>query len=278
MIQYIRYYVDIKFTFKGGDIIKTSHYTLASSAFKKHMRIALVSDLHANEPSAVISALRAAAPDYIFLAGDILEALDGRLDDKNEKAFPVFEACASIAPSFYSTGNHEDGGVHSQSRKWRDEHTTDRTYTEKNIQRIRSSGVHFLIDEYTEADGFFVGGLASGIICEENKPNLAFLREFAALDGPKLLISHHPEYYPLYIKELPIDIILSGHAHGGQWRFFGRGVYAPGQGLFPKYTSGVYDKRLIVSKGLKPSGRIPRIFNPTELVIIDINKGKVKEK
>ncbi len=255
------------------DIIKTTFYRLASSAFKSPMRIALVSDLHANVPTAVIAALKKAAPDYIFLAGDILEALDGRLDDKNEKAFHIFNACASIAPSFYSTGNHEDGGVHSQSRKWQREHASERTYTDQNVERICSSGVHFLIDEYTEADGFFVGGLASGIIREENKPNLAFLHEFAALDGPKILISHHPEYYPLYIKQLPIDIVLSGHAHGGQWRFFGRGVYAPGQGLFPKYTSGVHDSRLIVSKGLKPSGKIPRIFNPTELVIIDINKG-----
>ncbi len=253
--------------------MKTTYYRLSSPAFGHEMRIALVADLHSNVPTDVVAALRETAPDYIFLAGDILEALDGRLDDKNEKAFGIFAQCASIAPSFYSTGNHEDGGVHSQSRKWQREHTSERKYTDKNVERIRSSGVHLLIDEYTEADGFFVGGLASGIIREGNTPNLAFLQNFAALDAPKILISHHPEYYPLYIKQLPIDIVLSGHAHGGQWRFFGRGVYAPGQGLFPKYTSGVYEDRLVVSRGLKPSGRIPRIFNPTELVIIDINKG-----
>ena len=66
--------------------------------------------------------------------------------------------------------------------------------------------------------------------------------------------------------------MVSGHAHGGQWRIFGRGVFAPGQGLFPKYTSGIHDGRLVISRGLKKSGTIPRIFNSPELVIIDIKK------
>ena len=96
---------------------------------------------------------------------------------------------------------------------------------------------------------------------------------------PKVLICHHPEYYPKYLKDMPIDIIVSGHAHGGQWRFFGRGVFAPGQGLFPKYTSGVYDGRLVVSRGLKKTIIPPRIFNPREVVIIDVvNENKNRSK
>ena len=71
------------------------------------------------------------------------------------------------------------------------------------------------------------------------------------------------------IKPLPIDLTLSGHAHGGQWRFFGRGVFSPGQGLFPKYTSGMYDGgRFIVGRGLGNPIIIPRIFNSPEVLVI----------
>jgi predicted MPP superfamily phosphohydrolase len=100
-------------------------------------------------------------------------------------------------------------------------------------------------------------------------PDLEFLEAFSRLSEPKVLLCHHPEYYEPYVKNLPIELTLSGHAHGGQWRFFGRGVYAPGQGLFPKYTSGIHDGRFIISRGLKRTLIPPRIFNPTEIVIID---------
>ena len=99
-----------------------------------------------------------------------------------------------------------------------------------------------------------------------------FLSRYAELNEPKVLISHHPEYFEKYIKQFPIDIVFSGHAHGGQWSFFGKGVFAPGQGLFPKYTAGVYDGRMVVSRGLKKTKLPPRIFNPCEIVILDVIK------
>ena len=77
----------------------------------------------------------------------------------------------------------------------------------------------------------------------------------------------------MYLKERGIDLLLSGHAHGGQFQFFGQGVFAPGQGIFPKYTTGVHDGRFVISRGLCNTAKpIPRLFNPTELVIIDIEK------
>ena len=73
-----------------------------------------------------------------------------------------------------------------------------------------------------------------------------------------------------YIKELNIDLTLSGHAHGGQIRILGQGLIAPGQGFFPKYTSGMYDGRLIVSRGLANNAPpIPRLFNRKELIFIE---------
>ena len=138
------------------------------------------------------------------------------------------------------------------------------------MNKIKESGVNLLLDEYVIYDGIAFGGLASGLVRDNGEPDVEFLHRFANLQEPKVLICHHPEYYTKYIKKLSIDLIVSGHAHGGQWRFFGRGVFAPGQGLFPKYTSGVYDDRLVVSKGLKKTTIPPRIFNKPEVVIIDV--------
>jgi predicted MPP superfamily phosphohydrolase len=81
-------------------------------------------------------------------------------------------------------------------------------------------------------------------------------------------LCHHPEYRDKYLKDRSIDLILSGHAHGGQIRLLGRGLYAPGQGIFPKYTSGIH-ANMIISRGLSnTAGFIPRLFNPREIVYI----------
>ena len=109
----------------------------------------------------------------------------------------------------------------------------------------------------------------SGIINEGGEPDTSWLDDFCSVDAPKVLLCHHPEYYERYLKDRAIDLTVSGHAHGGQWRFFGRGVFAPGQGLFPKYTYGVHDGRFVISTGLKVSS-IPRFFNPPEVVLLYI--------
>ena len=121
--------------------------------------------------------------------------------------------------------------------------------------------------------GVWIGGLSSAQYLAKKEPDLAFLSSFSQKTGFKLLLSHHPEYYPKYIRQQPIDLTVSGHAHGGQWRFFGRGVYAPGQGLFPRYTKGLYEGRLLVSCGLKHS-RIPRFFNPREILLLTVGETK----
>ncbi|MBQ7306303.1 MAG: hypothetical protein IJW85_08850 [Clostridia bacterium] len=68
-----------------------------------------------------------------------------------------------------------------------------------------------------------------------------------------------------------IDLTLSGHAHGGQVRLFGRGLFAPGQGILPRLTSGWYfDRRLLVSRGLTNSAGAPRINDPCELILLHL--------
>ena len=76
-----------------------------------------------------------------------------------------------------------------------------------------------------------------------------------------------------------IDLVLSGHAHGGQFRLFGQGFFAPGQGWFPKYTSGIHHGkhgRMIISKGMANTVKFaPRLFNPTEVVYIEVVRGEL---
>jgi predicted MPP superfamily phosphohydrolase len=90
-----------------------------------------------------------------------------------------------------------------------------------------------------------------------------------------ILLSHRPERFERYAA-YDCDLALTGHAHGGQWRdpFGIGGLFAPDQGFFPKYTSGIYimnGTQMLVSRGLsRESTRLPRIFNPPELVVIDI--------
>ena len=102
------------------------------------------------------------------------------------------------------------------------------------------------------------------------QPETDWLGDYCVQAGWRLLLCHHPEYWPRFLRELPIPLTLSGHAHGGQIRIFGRGLYAPGQGFLPKYTSGLYEGRLLVSRGLSNNVVIPRLFNPTELVYLDL--------
>ena len=117
-------------------------------------------------------------------------------------------------------------------------------------------------------------GLTSGLNGNESRPDPDALARFANAEGFRILLCHHPEYFVPYIKPTDIELTLSGHAHGGQWRIFGRGVYAPGQGIFPRYTSGVIDSRCVISRGLSNHTLVPRIFNAPEVVMVYLGYSK----
>ncbi len=222
---------------------------------------AFIADTHDKPYGKIIAEITKRRCDLILITGDIIYAHN----DVADNGFRMLKELADVAPTFMSLGNHEGGAVKVVR------------------ERCKEAGVQLLEDSFTDFMGIRIGGLTSGLIVdgvgikehhweETPPPNLIWLKEFAAESGYKLLLNHHPEYYPKYIKELDIDLTLSGHAHGGQWRVFGRGVFAPGQGLFPKYTSGMYDGRLIVSRGLANNAPpIPRLFNSRELVFINFH-------
>ncbi len=251
--------------------MKQTEYRLECDKFEKDVCFAVISDLHAEDPSEAIAILRAARPDYILMPGDIFELLDGTMDDRVEHGLHLMKAAAKIAPTFFSIGNHENGGIGSWRPDWKRFIREERKISPQNLEKIAQSGVTLLQNEWVVRDGIAFGGLSSGLSQPDHLPRVAWLDEFCALDAPRVLLCHHPEYYRQYLKDKPIDLVVSGHAHGGQWRILGRGVFAPGQGLFPKYTKGVHDGRLVVSTGLKKSGRVPRIFNEPEIVLIRIS-------
>lgn len=189
---------------------------------------------------------------------------------------------SEIAPVFYSPGNHEwyftkeDQKVFSENRIFLLENEDicwnlvekclvseqERGHNSKT-GNVMKNGCNTGIENVPEKI-IRIGGLAT-------RYDLDWLHAYASKPGYKILICHHPEYYRRYIKDTEwdtFDLIVSGHVHGGQWRLGQHGVLAPGQGLFPKYCYGCYDKKLIVSAGLSNTACIPRFGNPTELVMI----------
>ena len=136
------------------------------------------------------------------------------------------------------------------------------------MEGLSDSGVHVLSDE---AVPFYGGTLVGLKEPSGRKHTLRRILRAAEPTGFTLLLSHKPHYFENYQEA---DLVLSGHAHGGQVRLpLLGGLIAPGQGYFPKYTKGFYtmgDTTMLVSRGIGNSHRIPRVFNPPELVILKL--------
>ncbi len=252
--------------------VRSTEYNVSSSRLAKNVTFAIVSDLHSRENTkidGIVKMLSDRKPNYIFAVGDIFERLDGSLPERKQAGFELLRACAQIAPTFYSFGNHENGGTGSWNKlKWKKGFSISEYYDDAELRKIKECGAVLLDDQYKVVDGMAVGGLSSGLINADRAPDVSWLDELLSQNMPRILLCHHPEYYPKYLKDKDIDLVVAGHAHGGQWRIFGRGVFAPGQGLFPKYTSGVHHGNFVISRGLKPSGKIPRMFNAPEIVFV----------
>ena len=233
------------------------------------LRLAFVSDLHSEPYEAILDGIRREKIDIILVGGDVIH-------DKNhiEEGLSFLRAAAAIAPTFCSLGNHELKVV------------------ERVRDRMIATGAVLLDDDFVTFGGLVIGGLTSGFanakqgrLKKTPKPNMDWLPRFCETEGVHILLSHHPEYYPRYLQDLPIELILSGHAHGGQWRVFGQGLFAPGQGFLPRFTAGAYRKHrrekktlmlspdhplLIVSRGLANRSAVPRMNNPLEWHVLEM--------
>ena len=238
-------------------MIVITAYSMRCAGISQPKRLAVVSDFHNGDPDLVASALEGEMPDLVLVPGDFLHE-----PGKTERGFAMLAVCASRYPTFCSVGNHEV-----------------RCDLPDLAERVAGTGAVLLDNAYVQYGELCIGGLSSGFTRGMKQrrthptpsPDRRFLSEFARAQGCRILLCHHPEYYDPYIREKEIPLILSGHAHGGQWEIQGRGVFAPGQGLFPRYTAGLYDGRLLVSRGLAPGKLLlPRIHNPQEILVIDL--------
>lgn len=226
-----------------------TEYTFRSDRIDRNLRLAVASDLHSDGFDDVLDEFGRC--DAVLVPGDLVD----RHRRNNANAMKFLETVPDYAPVFYSIGNHE--------RKFRER--------EAYLQAVRKSRVTLLDNSCIRFHGVCIGGLTS----TKGVPDTEFLKRFEKEEGYRLLLCHHPEKYRDYVAGRNIDLTLCGHAHGGQIQLFGRGLYAPGQGLFPKLTHGLYDGgKMLVSRGMtngaKP--RIPRINNPCELIIVNLER------
>lgn len=241
--------------------LKVVTYTIASVKLTAPIRLAVLSDLHScrygEGQKTLLDAVSVQSPNAVLLAGDIV---DDTLPEEN--AWTAVKALAAAYPCFYVTGNHE---------WWTD-----------NIGRIYRQ-----MEEYgvTVLRGESVSLTLNGqpvAVCGIDDPDSGqSVRQLEAVGGSikedtfTVLIFHRPERFDFY-RQYSFDLVVCGHAHGGQWRIPGilNGVYAPGQGLFPSCAGGRYDfggGTMLVSRGLaRESTRIPRVFNRPEIVIANL--------
>lgn len=243
-------------------------YELYSEKISKPVSIVLITDLHSHiyghNQQDLIDLAKKQKPDLILLAGDIAD--DGVPIEGTEL---FLDGVKDVCPVYYVTGNHE--------------------YWSNDINNIReiiqSYDVKILSDEYSDV---FINGNAliiAGIddpakkdygddnYSQETSMQKAFL-PLQEITGYRILMAHRPERIETYLP-FNFDLVVSGHSHGGQVRipFLVNGLWAPDQGKFPKYAGGMYTHgqlKHIVSRGISYSPKLPRVFNPPEIVVIHL--------
>lgn len=243
--------------------LQVEYYTVDSDKMGNTVRLVLLTDFHSNSygknSNKLVRRIDDISPDVVLLGGDIYD--DGL---PQENATALVEALAKRYPCFYVTGNHE--------------------YWSEKVDEIKmvltNAGVTVL-----EGDCKTIRINGQSInICGADDPVYSYDRTYEQLKSASMasnngyftvLLSHRPELVDEYSK-YNFDLVLAGHAHGGQIRIphLLNGLYAPNQGWFPKYAGGKYDMgdyTMIVSRGLdRETIKIPRMFNRPEIVVVDV--------
>ena len=249
--------------------LKVVKYSIQSEKIHAPVRMVLITDLHSCYYGAgqreLVDAIHRQKPDLVLYAGDIL---DDELPDDN--TIVLLKALQGKYPAYYVTGNHE-----FWSRK-----------VEQKIAVMRQHGVTVLRGEWetlATANGqtLNICGVDDPDVDVYTRPLRPFQEQLQSLQNAAengaftILLSHRPELIEKYAR-YSFDLVLSGHAHGGQWRVpkLLNGFYSPNQGFFPKYVAGPYTRgnmTLLVSRGLaKESTRVPRFYNRPELLVVDV--------
>lgn len=239
-------------------------YAVETDKVSKPVWLAVLTDYHGcdygPDGAELVQAVSALAPDAILLVGDMFSA-----DGDPEAELRMFRQLGSIAFTYYVTGNHE--------------------YWEHNVPqllaRVAETGVTVLdqscVSLVVEGQHINICGIPDPYAYVDTE--VALNRVVDDIEHPAftVLMAHRPELIDKYAATGSFDLVVSGHAHGGQVRIPGivNGLCAPNQGWFPKYAGGRYEvdgTTLIVSRGLSTHRQmgVPRIFNRPELVLIEI--------
>lgn len=237
-----------------------AYHAIHSPKIHHDIRVCVLADVHCRrfgqKQSRITERIRKIKPDLIIIPGDLFD-----VDRDYEISFELIEQLKDY-PVFFTSGNHDMYLVSD---------------IENLRKRLKAMGVHVLEDQ----EECFTANNQEielfGMTDHGRKPIIqaSDLRYMFHTDDFRILISHRPDYVDFY-RKAPCDLIISGHAHGGQWRipFTHQGVYAPGGGLFPRYTEGMHDlngKQFFISRGLASGDpHIPRLYNNPEIGVIDL--------
>ncbi|MGL5765536.1 MAG: metallophosphoesterase [Sarcina sp.] len=265
------------FCYYQNNKLQTTKINLKTN-LKEDIHIVHLSDLHSKEfgkeNKNLYNHILKLSPDIIFLTGDII---DSSLKNIN-KIISFVGSLAKLCPVFYIPGNNEA--------------RTDKLFY--IMESLNNVSVHALSNEIKtliiKKQKINILGLAEHLVKSNISPlNKVLdtyhfegydklLNSLSNLDGYKILLSHYPEKFSLKgdYSKYNFDLMLSGHAHGGQFILpkIG-GLFAPGQGILPKFYAGLYKghkNNLIVSRGLGNSGFPLRLFNRPDIVSITLEK------
>lgn len=239
-------------------------YTVASPKLTAEVRLAVVTDFHSSDnPDDVAAMVASCAPDAVLMVGDMFD--DDTQNRPTERTLSLMRQLSALYPCYYVSGNHEawTGEMDALYQQTEEAGVTVLRMSSGVLtvrgQRIALCGVP---DPYEM--------VFSGAPDTEEQLRQA-LEDVDSADFT-VLLAHRPELLAKYA-QFPLDLVVSGHAHGGQVRIPGvlNGLYAPNQGWFPKLAGGAYTQdgtTLIVSRGLAVRTRLPRIFNRPEVVLV----------
>jgi len=238
-------------------------YTISSPSLPQAFdgfRIVQVSDLHndvfGKDNGDLLEMIRDAEPNMIAITGDMIDSYD--TDPDFALAFAA--EAVKIAPCYYVTGNHEP-----RHEDWR-----------QFLLDLKQAGVHVLYDARAEieinGEKIAVLGINDPVFETYEDMNIA-VSSLMGDEAFSVLLSHRPELMADYAAA-GVDLVLSGHAHGGQFRLpFVGGLFAPDQGIFPVYDAGEYHQdgtTMIVSRGIGNSAFPFRINNRPEIVVVEL--------
>ncbi len=241
-----------------NNMLTVSQYEYSSpkTAGLDGFRIVQISDLHnKNFGNRLIDKITELNPDIIVITGDIVDSNHTNIGNALEFA----EKSAETAPSYYVTGNHE--------------YWLEISEREELMDGLKSAGIKILDDETVTVEKNGVSFSLTGI--DDNTLTGDF-RDILPSDESSLniLLAHEPQYINSYSSWGSVDLVFTGHAHGGQFilPFIG-GVVAPDQGFFPQYTDGMHksgDTSMVISRGLGNSVIPLRLFNFPDIVCVDL--------